>query len=198
MALEPTRRLFTVEEYHRLGEAGILGKRDRVELIEGEIILMGPIGNRHAACVARLTELFVSRLFGRVSVWPQNPATLTDLSEPEPDLSLLRRREDFYASRHPGPEDILLVVEVADTSLSFDQSVKGRLYAATGVPEYWIVDLAHGRLEVYRNPGQEGYGEVERLNADAVVAPAAFPDLSIRVGALLVPPDDVPAGNAGA
>ncbi len=135
------RRPFTVAEYHRMAEAGVLGEDDRVELLEGEIVQMTPIGSRHAACVARLTHLFVDRLQGRAQVNVQNPVHLSERSEPQPDLALLRPRPDFYARAHPGPADVLLLVEVAETSSDVDWTVKIPLYAGAGVPN----GARHGR-----------------------------------------------------
>jgi Uma2 family endonuclease len=126
------RHLFTVDEYHRMGEAGIFGEDDRVELIEGEIIEMSPIGSPHAARVKRLTQLLVRRLGTRAIVQVQDPVVLSQLSEPQPDLAVVKARADFYAAGHPQPTDILLVVEVADTSRVFDRNVKAPLYAPCG------------------------------------------------------------------
>jgi Uma2 family endonuclease len=134
MGVQVQRRLFTVEEYHRMAEAGILSEDDRVELIEGELVTMSPIGSRHAACVARLTALLFP-VGGRGILWVQNPIRLGARSEPQPDVALLRYRPDFYASAHPGPEDVLLVVEVAETSADADRSLKIPLYARYGIPK---------------------------------------------------------------
>src|SRR5438093_11874205 len=141
--VEVIRRRFTVDEYHRMGEAGILNEDDRVELIRGEIVQMSPIGIQHAACVARLTEILLGRLRGRATLWPQNPLTILPDSEPQPDIILLRHRAGFYAAAGlPGPDDVALLVELADTSLRYDPRVKGLLSAEAGFREYWSVDLA--------------------------------------------------------
>jgi len=124
MAAPLVRHRFTVEEYHRMGQAGILSEDDRVELIEGEIVEMAPVGSRHAACVKRLNALLSRRAGGRALVSVQDPIRLGEHSEPQPDLALLKPREDFYAAAHPGPEDVLLVIEVAETSLEYDREVK--------------------------------------------------------------------------
>jgi Uma2 family endonuclease len=137
MAVQPTRYRFTRADYYRMAEAGILGEGDRVELIEGEIYRMSPIGPMHAGGVDRLNRLF-SRTFGdAVIVRVQNPVVLDDYSEPEPDLTLLRPRADFYTGEHPNPEDILLAVEVADSSADWDRRVKAPLYVRSGIPELW-------------------------------------------------------------
>jgi Uma2 family endonuclease len=144
MGVQLARRLFTVAEYHKMAEAGILSEDDRVELLEGEIVAMSPIGSRHAGLVNRLNRLFSQRAGDQVVVSVQNPVRLGGYSEPQPDLALLRPRADFYTSSHPGPEDVLLAVEVAETSAAVDREVKVPLYARFGVPEVWLVDLAGG------------------------------------------------------
>lgn len=158
MALDVvTRRRFTLDEYHRMVDAGILHEDDRVELIRGEIVQMGPIGPPHAAGVAALNRLLVQRVGDRGLVWPQNPVVILPDSEPQPDIVLLRPRADGYRRGHPQPEDILLLVEIADTSLRYDRTVKLHLYAAGGIREVWIVDLGGGVIEVYREPEGERY-----------------------------------------
>jgi len=147
-----------------MAEAGLLAPDDRVELIEGEIIDMAAIGSRHAACVKRLAKLFMTRLGERAVVGVQDPVRLSDLSEPQPDLAVLRDRSDFYASAHPGPGDVLLVVEVADTTLAWDRNVKGPLYGRTGVREVWIVDLGAEVVEVLTGPGAQGYADVRQAH----------------------------------
>jgi Uma2 family endonuclease len=185
MALrELPRRLFTVDEYERMGEAGILGEDDRVELIEGEILEMVPIGSGHAAGVNRLTQLFSRALGDRAIVSVQNPVRLSDLSAPQPDLALLRPREDFYASNHPRPEDVLLLVEVVETSLAYDRA-KLRVYAAAGISEVWLVNLPDGSLERYRRPGAAGFAETDVATGDAEIAPEAFPDVSFGIRSIL-------------
>jgi hypothetical protein len=186
------RRRFTREEYHRMAEAGILHEDDRVELIEGEIVQMTPIGRRHAACVAELNRLLVPMVGQRALLWPQNPITLPDDTEPQPDIVLLRPRADRYLQDDARPEDVLLLVEVADTSQRYDRLVKLPLYGRAGVPEVWIVDLPGEVIEVHRRPAPSGYAQVERLGRGGAVAPAAFPDIVLPVDAILVLP--TPAG----
>jgi Uma2 family endonuclease len=178
--LERARRLFTRKEYHRMAEAGILRPTERVELIRGEILEMSPIGPRHIAFVNSLTELLIVRLGGRAVVSVQNPVALEEYSEPQPDLAVLRRRGN-YKHAEPATEDVLLLIEVGDTSLGYDRRVKPRLYAEAGVPEYWVVDAASEAIEVHRRPGASGYGETRRLTGDAVVAPGAFPDVVLAL-----------------
>jgi len=184
MAEPVTRYRFTVEEFHRMGEAGIFGEDDRLELIEGELVRMSPVGSRHAARVARLTRLFVP-LQERAIIWVQNPVRLDDRTEVYPDVSLLRWRSDYYASGHPGPEAVLLVVEVSETSLAYDREVKVPLYARAGVPEVWVVDVEGQALWVHRLPEGEAYREVWRLEAGEEVAPEAFPAHRLRVQDIL-------------
>ena len=160
-------------------QAGILGEDDRVELLEGEIVEMAPIGSGHAACVDRLTHLLVRQFAEKSIIRVQNPVHLGERSEPQPDLALLRSRPDFYAKAHPGPEDILLLVEVAETSVELDRDVKLPLYARAGVPEVWLVDLPGERIEVYRKPTPQGYQEVRQVRRGERVASQAFPDIGL-------------------
>jgi Uma2 family endonuclease len=156
----PSRHLISVDAFHRMGEAGILGPADRVELIDGEIIDMSLIGALHAAIVARLASYFSQRLGGAAVVWCQNPLRLDDISEPEPDIAILRPRADFYTTAHPGPADVLLVIEVADTSLAYDVGTKVPLYARHGIPEVWVIDAVMRQTRVFRQP--IGSGEASR------------------------------------
>ncbi|GIX47743.1 MAG: hypothetical protein KatS3mg131_1954 [Candidatus Tectimicrobiota bacterium] len=185
MAVTLPKRRFTVAEYHKMAEAGILGEDDRVELIEGELVAMSPIGSRHATCVRRLNALLSRGAGERAIVDVQNPVRLGEHSEPQPDLALLKPRADFYAAEHPGPEDLLLVVEVAETSAEYDREVKVPLYARFGVPEVWLVDLAGECVEVYRHPSPQGYQVVQTLRRGDTVAPLLLPELSLAVDALL-------------
>lgn len=185
MAVEISRKRFTTSEYHSMAAAGILSEDDRVELIEGEILEMAAIGSRHAACVKRLNGIFTRELAGRALVGVQDPIQLDDFSEPEPDLALLRPHPDFYAQRHPTPADIFLLVEVADASGDYDRTVKSPLYAASGIPEAWLVDLVRSRVEVYREPSPRGYRGHLRLSVGERLSPLAFPGLSIAVEAIL-------------
>jgi Uma2 family endonuclease len=185
MATEPTRRLFTVDDYNRMVETGILAEDDRVELLDGEIVEMTPIGPRHIGLVIRLNRVLIERLAGRAIVSSQHPVILDDLSEPEPDIALCAQRADDYMTAIPRPADVLLVIEVSDTSLAYDRGRKARRYAATGVPELWIVDLQHDAIEVFREPGPDGYAQSEVFRSGGVVAPAAFPDVQITVDELL-------------
>ena len=180
MIEEPEKRLFTRAEYHRMGEVGILGEDDRVELIKGEIVRMSPIGRHHVAFVNNLTQLLVTRLAGRAIVSVQNPVVLSDDTEPEPDLTLLRQRS--YKHAEPAAADVLLLIEIAETSLRYDRVTKRPLYAEAGVPEYWIVDCGAESVELYRGPADGSDRDVTRVTGAAdSVSPLAFPDLSLRL-----------------
>lgn len=170
MTIREAQRLFTVEEYHRMAEAGILHEDDRVELIEGKIIRMAAIGSRHAACVKRLIKFLVQEVGDSGVVGAHDPVVLPDISEPEPDVTVLRPRDDFYAAGHPAPEDVLLLIEVSDTSLEYDRDVKIPLYARAGVPEVWIVDLRGERLLIYARPEGGAYVESAQARRDEPIA----------------------------
>ena len=174
---EVARRLFTRAEYHRMAEVGILKHSDRVELIRGEIVTLSPPGRRHSAFVDNLTQLLILRLGGRALVRVQNPVVLDEYSEPQPDLVLLRRRAVPYKDADATADDVVLLVEVADTSIRYDRTTKLRLYAEAGVPEYWIVDCTSESVEVYRAPSATGYGEVVVITGTASVSAQAVGDL---------------------
>jgi Uma2 family endonuclease len=183
----PAPYRFTVDDYHRMAAAGILTEDDRVELIEGEILAMPPIGEGHAGGVNRLSWLFTDRVGRRAVVAVQNPVRLSRHSEPQPDLAILRPRADFYAGKMPEPDDVLLLIEVSDTTLAYDRDVKVPLYAAAGIAEVWLVDLAGDRLRRYREPDAAAgeYRHVEVLARGATVAPRAFPDVTFNVDEIL-------------
>ena len=185
MRTETTKKLFTVDDYYRMADAGIFAPGERVELIEGEIIEMSPRGARHVACVDRANALFAVAFAGRAIVSVQNNVQLNNYTEPQPDILLLKPREDFYASKKHSPEDVLLVIEVADTSLRHDRQIKLPLYAASGVPEVWIEDLQNDLLLVYREPAGKHYKNTLTLRREDSISIAGFPDVSIKVEALL-------------
>jgi Uma2 family endonuclease len=182
------RYRFTVDQYHELAKAGILSEECRVELIDGEIIEMSPIGAEHMYCVAYLTAAFIRGLADRAVIWPQNSLRLGEHSEPEPDIVLLRPPLERYRAIIPWTADALLVVEVADTSLRYDRELKLPRYAATGVPEVWIVDLNGGAVEMYRGPTSDGYRTRARSLRGEEIAAAAFPDLHLPVSEILGAP----------
>jgi Uma2 family endonuclease len=186
MAAEPIRRRFTTAEYHAMAESGILAPDDRVELIEGEIWQMSPIGPPHVSRVTRLSYAFISNLKKEEAlVISQSPIHLDDFSEPQPDLALLRYREDFYASKLPAAEDVLLVVEVSDTTIHYDRRVKMDLYARHGIAEAWLCNLPRATIEVYRAPSPQGYGEILTFRRGGRLSPLAFPGLVIEAEAIL-------------
>ena len=181
----PSRHLISVDAFHRMGETGILGPQDRVELIDGEIIDMSPIGVLHAAIVDMLARHFGRRTGESVFVRCQNPLRLDDISEPEPDIAILRPRADFYMTAHPGASDVLLVIEVADTSLAYDLGTKVPLYARHGIPEVWVIDAATRQTRVFRRPvgsggtgssGGSGYAEEVGVEPHEAVSCAGVVD----------------------
>lgn len=167
-----------------MGDAGVFAPDQRLELIDGEIIEMSPIGSRHAGTVNRLIRIF-SDLGDRAVVAAQNPARISDLSEPQPDITVLRWRPDFYSAAHPRPEDVLLLIEVSDSTISWDRRVKRALYAAAGISEMWIVDLGSSVLEIATDPGPEGYRGVRQVGPGHEVSPIALPDLVVSTADLL-------------
>ena len=177
--------LFSISDYHKMAEAGILSEGDRVELIEGEIVRMNPIGSRHAACVRRIDALFNREdLDAIVSV--QSPVLLPDLSEPEPDVALLRPRGDFYSAGHPEPGDVLLLIEVSDTTLDYDRrNPKLPLYARFGIPETWIVDLSSDTVEAHSRPAGGVYEDITRIERGESLSPKAVPNLKLGAHAIL-------------
>jgi Uma2 family endonuclease len=181
----PTRRRFDVGAYYRMADTGILAPKERVELIDGAIVEMAPIGSAHAGTTNRLTGL-VERLAsdGCVVASVRSPLRLDPFNEPQPDLMLLCPRADDYTTSHPTATDVLLLVEVADGSLAWDRGPKLDLYARHAVPEVWIVDLPGRAVEVCRGPGLDGYAERRRLTA-GMVAPTLVPGIEIDVAALL-------------
>lgn len=186
MPIELLKRRFDVDEYHRMGRAGILSEDDRVELVNGEILTMTPIGPRHNAAVNRATRVLVAAVGDRAIVQVQGSVRLDRSNEPQPDLVLLRPEPDFYASRLPGPADILLIIEVAESSLDYDREVKARLYAAAGVREYWLVDLTTGMVTCARAPSAGAYQRHDQRRSGESIAPEALPQCGIPVEALLV------------
>jgi Uma2 family endonuclease len=180
-----SRRCFSVDEYQRMGEAGILHEDEHVELIEGDVITMAAIGGRHIGCVIWLTNWFSRRVGDTVLVSTQNPVRLSARSEPEPDVAVLRSRADDYRSGPPRADDVLLLIEVADSSLVYDRDTKLPLYAAAGIPEAWLVDLDHDLVTVYRDPAHGAYQSVTSHARGVVIAPLAFPHLTIGIDNIL-------------
>jgi len=180
----PTRYKLSIEDYHKLGETGILGEDSRVELIEGELIQMAPIGGPHMWAVTQLTQLLVLAVAGRAHVSPQNPVTLPPNSEPQPDFTVLKKIEGRDRSLPPGPGDTLLVVEVSDTTLGYDRGTKLRLYARSSIPEVWIVDVKRQRVEVYRGPSGDRYQSKTIVEKGETLQLEALPNAPIDVAAI--------------
>ena len=178
------RRPLSVAEYDRMGEAGIFGPDERVELIEGELVAMAPIGSYHAGVVGGLNRRLAVQVGDRAFVWVQSPIRLDDHNEPQPDVALLHPRQDEYRNALPVPADVLLVIEVADSSLAFDRAVKANLYARAGIPEYWIVDLAGARTWVCRDPSPEGYRTETKADRGTVLEPSQLPKVRIETDTL--------------
>jgi Uma2 family endonuclease len=180
----PRRHCLSVADYYRMAEVGILDPEARVELIEGEIIDMPPPGSPHAATVNYLNEVLVQAAQGRAIVLVQNPVRLSDYSEPQPDFALVRRREDFYRERHPRPDDVLLVIEVAVSSLRFDRDTKAPLYARHRVPELWLVDVEGRRLSRHRSPQQGVYALVDEPDLASALEVGGLPGVAINLDRL--------------
>jgi len=176
---------FSVTDYYRMAETGVLRPDARVELLDGRIIDMSPIGPFHGGVTNHLLEVFTAASRGRWRTSVQNPLHLDDHSEPQPDLMLLKPAADFYRNRHPVPADVFLLVEVSDTTLELDREQKLPAYGRAGVPEAWIVDLNHATIEVYREPHFTGYASKTILRASDLAKPHAFPDAAVDVAELL-------------
>ncbi len=179
------KHLTNLDEWRRLGEANIFPPGSRVELINGEIIEMAPIGSNHSGQINRLTQLLVHLVAKQAVVSIQNPVQLGDLSEPEPDLMLLKPNTDFYSSQHPQAKDVLLLIEVADSSLKFDQNQKLRLYALHNIPEYWLLNIKDSCIEVYRQPHDGVYAEKTTLRAGDKITLSQLNNISLNIADIL-------------
>ncbi|NJL02744.1 MAG: Uma2 family endonuclease [Spirulinaceae cyanobacterium RM2_2_10] len=176
---------FTADQYQKMGEAGIFHPEARLELIQGDILVMSPIGLKHAATVNRLANLLPRLVGDRTIVSIQNSIRLNDYSEPQPDVVLLQPRADFYESQIPQPDNVLLLIEIADSSLRYDRRVKAPLYAENNIQEFWLINLLDQTLECYRQPQAEAYTDQQTLNRDQAIAPLAFPDLTLNLTQIL-------------
>jgi len=181
----PTRYRFTVAQYHRLGETGVLSAEDRVELIEGGLVAMAPMGSWHAYIVNRLNELLVLGLAGRAFVTVQSPLVLGNHSEPEPDILLLRPPASRYRDALPVAADVALLIEVSDTTAHYDHNTKLPLYAHHGIPEVWVVERDPRQVMVYREPNtSEGsYRNIRTVSA-STLSPGAFPAVGVDLDSL--------------
>jgi Uma2 family endonuclease len=184
MPVEISRKLFSIDDCYRMADVGILSPQDRVELIRGEIINMTPIGSRHGAVVDRTAQTITRQMGDAVIVRAQGTVVLDRFSAPQPDIAVLRKKDDFYAGKNPGPADILLIVEVAESSLEYDRTVKAALYAIAGIPEYWIADLQSGRLICHLNPAQDVYRVAREFHPGDQVTPQLLPELVIPIEVL--------------
>lgn len=180
-----TRKRFTTHEYEQIIAAGVIAEDDRVELLEGEIVEMSPLGPQHSACVSRLTSLFFQLGSQQVIIRVQDPIRLGDFSEPQPDIAIVQKRDDFYVGGHPEPEDVLLLVEVAESSLTYDRDLKMPIYARAGIPEVWIVALLPQVVDVYRSPGETGYREIQQLRRGDTLTAVNLPELRLAVESVL-------------
>ncbi len=181
--MEVITHKFTAEEYQLMGKAGVFHPEARVELINGEIVVMSPIGLKHAVIINRLSRYLFDRIKadqGIISV--QNSFRIPDYSEPQPDIVILRPRDDFYANKFPLPEDVLLIIEVADSSLRYDRTTKLTLYAEHHIPEYWIANLERDIVEIYRQPQNKSYLKQTLIDSSEITfAPIAFPEMTMTL-----------------
>jgi Uma2 family endonuclease len=175
----PRPHLLTVHDYYRMAEAGVLSPDDRTELIEGEIVDMPPIGSEHAAVVTLLTRLLIRAVDDSVEVRVQAPVRFMPRSEPQPDLALVRRTADAYRGGHPVAEDVLLLIEVSDSTLRFDLEVKARLYATHGIREYWVIDLVNRRVVRHRAPSRKQYTQRDELSVGTLPLPTLRVEISL-------------------
>lgn len=176
---------FTVETYEKMIKGEIFTPQDKVELINGEIVEMSPIGLKHATTVIRLTNLFPLFFQDKALVSVQNSIILNDYSQPEPDLVLLKNREDFYEQKRPSSEDIFLLIEVSDSTLKYDQEIKLPLYAENHIQETWIINLNNSSIEVYRQPENNFYQQQKILTKKDKISCLAFPEIEINIGKLI-------------
>jgi Uma2 family endonuclease len=168
---------FTTQQYHLMHEAGVFAEGDRLELINGEITKMSPIGRKHAACINRLVRSFTKKLGAQIVLSVQNSIRMDDNSQPQPDLAILKLRNDFYEEGLPTPSDILLIIEVSDSTITYDRDVKMPLYAAAGIPEMWLFDVNKKAIEGYSLPSPSGYKQMRRYEANDTLEMITFPDV---------------------
>lgn len=185
MSYPVTRRRFSVAEYHQMIANAILTKEDRVELLNGEIVEMSPISPNHAASVKRVSKLLNRRIDDNVTIGIQDPVQLDDFSEPQPDIALLKSRDDFYKQAHPKPEDIFLLIEVAESSAARDRIVKTPAYAAAFIRELWIIDLQHDLVEVYAEPLNGAYQLVQQVRRGETLSPRLLPSIVLKAEDIL-------------
>ena len=185
MSLQIAKHHFTANDFERMGEAGIFNRDARLELIEGDVIDMPPIRSHHAACVNILSRLLDRAVGDEVLVSIQDPIRINDFSEPQPEVALLRLRDDFYKDAHPTPADVLLVVEVADTTVEYDRQIKAPLYAKAGIAEYWLVNLPDEQIEIYAEPENGEYKHVRHARRPGAAESRSMAKLSLSVSDVL-------------
>lgn len=185
MPVEISKKRFTADDYQRMGQVGILSEDDRVELIDGEVVAMTPTGSRHNACVDAVNRAMVVGAGDNAIVRVQGSVRLDLYHEPEPDVVLLRPQADSYASRLPGPADILLIVEIAESSVEYDRDMKARIYAASGVPEYWLADLGANLVSCYAAPQGGTYRTLRQYRRGQTITPHMLPHCPVAVDLLL-------------
>ncbi len=185
MSVQLLKHYFSVDEYYRMAQAGVFSEDYRVELIEGEVVEMSPIGKHHAACVRRLDRILHRNIGELAIVSVQAPISINDFSEPQPDVALLKPRVDFYSNSHPTPQDVLVIIEVADTSVEYDRNVKIPLYARAGIPEAWLIILPKDFIEVHSEPKNGKYQKVRRLKRGKKLTSATIHGLTLSVDDIL-------------
>ena len=185
MSVQLQKHYFTVDEYYRMAKGGVFSEDDRVELIEGEVVEMSPIGSTHQGCVNELSAILAERLGRSAIAQVQGPIHIDEYSEPQPGICLLKPRRDFYRRSHPIPADILLVIEVADTSLEYDRNVKLPLYARAGIPEAWLIILTKDSIELHSEPKNGKYQKIQRLKRGKKLTSATIPSLLLNVDDIL-------------
>jgi Uma2 family endonuclease len=181
MSAQIPRRKFSISDYHRMAETGILAENERIELIAGDIVTMIPVGSQHTSCVKSLKQLFTTMLIDTVVVWVQNPICLGEYSEPEPDIALLKLRPDLYTEHCPIPKDVFLIVEVTEQALDYERDIKLPVYAQTGIGEVWLVNIKDMKVEVYTNPAGQEYDMYRKFCQEHTITSVIFPNLRIPV-----------------
>lgn len=185
VAFQPIRKKFTVNDFHKMTEVGILAEDGTTEIIKGELVERMPIGSRHAGVVARLSKLFEKRVGDESIIWSQNPIHLDDYNEPLPDVALLKLREDFYTENNPRPEDVFLLAEVSDSTARYDREEKTLLYAQAGIPELWLINVRREIIEIYTQPDKGNYRNIQIYQHGESIRSITLPDLQIAVDEIL-------------
>jgi Uma2 family endonuclease len=182
-----TIRKWTVKEYHKLGEMGFFQPEERVELVSGNIIKMSAKGTAHTSALGR-TDRLLQNLFGNLAwVRMQDPIALDDNSEPEPDIAVVRIDPFDYATHHPTPSEVYLIIEVADSSLAYDREIKANIYARSGIVDYWVLNVNERQLHVFREPAEDGYQSEVIFDETASISPLQFPAVNIAIREMLPP-----------